>query len=157
MSTEKTLQIDSSKQEDTLKIAEQFGRACKGGEIFLLASDLGGGKTTFTKGLTKGLGSTDIVSSPTFMVSRVYECRGSLKLHHFDFYRLNEGGVVAYELAEILEDKNNVIAIEWGGIVTGVVPQDHITVVMDRTAEGEDARKITVTIPEKFAYMEPLL
>src|SRR5688572_5517582 len=108
MSTAKTCQIESSSYEDTYETGKRFGSRCKGGEVFVLASDLGGGKTTFTKGLAAGLGSLDKVVSPTFTVSRVYKCRDGLYLHHFDFYRLNEPGVVGHELAEVIGDPHAV-------------------------------------------------
>jgi tRNA threonylcarbamoyladenosine biosynthesis protein TsaE len=145
--------IKSSSSEDTVSIGEQLGRRCRGGEVFMLASDLGGGKTTFVKGLAKGLGSRDHVSSPTFMVERVYSCRDDLSLHHFDFYRLQEGGIVARELHEVLDDKTSVIAVEWGQIITDTLPLDHITIRLERQANDEDHRLIQVSCPEKFSYL----
>ena len=153
MNTEKTWQTVSSKPEDTYAIGEQLGRACKGGEVFLLASDLGGGKTTFTKGLAKGLGSEAVVASPTFTVSRVYQCTKKISLHHFDFYRLQTGGMVVHELNEIAEDTNAVIVIEWGEIVSDVIPLEHIKIIFDRMVENEDSRNITITYPSKYGYI----
>lgn len=116
-------------------------------------SDLGGGKTTFTKGLARGLGSDAVVSSPTFTVSRVYECRDNLRLHHFDFYRLQEGGMVGRELDEVVQEDKSVVAVEWGDVVNEVIPTEHIKIKLGRTAEGEDIRVIDVTYPEKFSYI----
>ena len=118
-----------------------------------MSSDLGGGKTTFTKGLAKGLGSTQVVTSPTFMVSQVYECANDMHLHHFDFYRLHEGGVVAYELSEVFEDPIAVVVVEWGDVVSGTIPVEHIELRFDRVADGEDVRGITAKYPPKFAYI----
>lgn len=121
--------------------------------MFLLASDLGGGKTTFTKGLAKGLGSHDVVGSPTFTVNRVYNCRDGIKLYHFDFYRLSEGGMVAYELAEYLNDPMAVIVIEWGDVVSEALPEQRVTIQIERTSEGEDARLVHVSYPDSLAYI----
>ena len=153
MNIAKTWQTESSKQEDTFAIGEQFGRVCRGGEVLLLSSDLGGGKTTFTKGLAKGLGSKDTVTSPTFMVSRVYDCRNNIKLHHFDFYRLSEGGMVGMELEELLADPKAVTVIEWGDVVTDSLPLEHMAIKLERSAAGEDIRKITATVSNKYAYL----
>lgn len=130
-----------------------FGQKCRGGEVFLLASDLGGGKTTFTKGLARGLGSEDVVSSPTFTVNRVYDCRDGMKLYHFDFYRLNEGGMVAHELAEYLGDDKAVIVIEWGDVVSDSLPEKRVTIQIERTKEGEDVRLIKAAIPNELRYL----
>lgn len=119
----------------------------------MLSSDLGGGKTTFTKGLAAGLGSDDVVSSPTFTVSNVYECRDNLTLHHFDFYRLNEAGVVAHELAEVVDDPSVIAVIEWGDIVSEVLPERSIVINFDRSSKGEDVREITINFPEEASYL----
>jgi tRNA threonylcarbamoyladenosine biosynthesis protein TsaE len=149
-----TLQRDSSKSDDTFVCGEQFGRRCRGGELFVLSSDLGGGKTTFTKGLAKGLGSNDVVGSPTFTVSKVYNCRDGIELHHFDFYRLQEGGMVAMELSELIGDPKMVVVVEWGDIIDDQLPPDRIVVRFDRIASNEDGRTITVELPESFAYLK---
>src|SRR5574337_1857893 len=69
-----------------------------------LLSDLGGGKTTFARGLARGLGYTGSVTSPTFTLRQTYICRGGIKLEHFDFYRLNQAGIMADQLAEAQQD-----------------------------------------------------
>jgi tRNA threonylcarbamoyladenosine biosynthesis protein TsaE len=119
----------------------------------LLASDLGGGKTTFTKGLAAGLGSEDNVSSPTFTVNKIYKCRDGLELHHFDFYRLQEAGVVGMELADIIDDPKIISVVEWGDMVTEQLPADRITITFERVATAEDDRSIKIELPEKYAYL----
>ena len=121
--------------------------------MFLLSSDIGGGKTTFTKGLAKGLGCRLVVSSPTFTVSQIYPCRDSLEIHHFDFYRLNDAGVVGYELSESLGDKSVITVVEWGDIVGDIIPHDHITVILNRSIKGENIRNVTITYADKFNYL----
>lgn len=118
-----------------------------------MASDLGGGKTTFTKGLAEGLGSQDKVGSPTFTVSRIYKCRDGLYLHHFDFYRLNEAGVVGHELAEIVDDPSAVIVIEWGDIVNEALPAERITIQINRLPSGQDERCLSVSSPPELYYL----
>ena len=87
------------------------------------------------------------------MVERVYPCRDTISLHHFDFYRLSEGGMAARELQEVLEDPKAVVAVEWGDVVAGVLPLEHIKIILERQAKGEGARAITITFPEKFGYI----
>lgn len=115
-----------------------------------LVSDLGGGKTTFVRSLVKGMGSTDKVASPTFTISREYSA-GDLTLYHFDFYRLHEPGVVANELAEVIDDPQAVVAVEWADIVEDVLPLERLTIRI--TATGENTREFNFAYPEKLAYL----
>src|ERR1700712_1196496 len=116
MSTEQTSQIESTSLQATLDLAAAIGMKLKGGEVIELVSDLGGGKTAFVKGLARGMGSTDVVRSPSFTISNQYKA-GSKTLYHFDFYRLFDPGIMRDELAEILQDPNAVVVVEWASIV----------------------------------------
>ena len=137
---------------DTQTLAEAVGRSLRGREVVELISDVGGGKTTFVKGLAKGLGIHDTVQSPTFTISRVYTARDDLELHHFDFYRLNEAGIVADELAESLHQPNAIVAVEWGEIVHDVLPPQRITVRL--TSLGDNERRITISTPPGLDYLD---
>ena len=153
MSTVMTWQTVSISSDQTEQLGERIGTKLRGGEVIELISDLGGGKTTFTRGLVRGAGSKDKVSSPTFAISREYTAE-KFKIAHFDFYRLNEAGIVADELAEIVADEQYVTVVEWGEIVADVVGEDKMTITLVLQADG--SRKITVTYPEKYTYlMEP--
>lgn len=135
----------SASTEETIAIGEQIGSTLKGGEVIELISDLGGGKTTFVKGLAKGFGSEDPVASPSFTISHVYRCRDNKELHHFDFYRLQDAGVVGSELAEVIGDAQVVTVIEWGDIIHDILPSNRFVVRI--TAVSDTARKITITNP----------
>lgn len=150
MSTVATWQIDSTSSEVTEQLAERLGQSLKGGEIIELISDLGGGKTTFVRGLARGAGSTDRVASPTFTISRVYQA-GKLEIHHFDFYRLGEAGLIAEELAEIISDPHTVTVVEWADIVTDVLPDKRLTITIEKTPT--DGRKLTFRAPESLQYL----
>jgi tRNA threonylcarbamoyladenosine biosynthesis protein TsaE len=145
----------SSSLDDTQALATAFGAALRGHEVIELISDLGGGKTAFVKGMAKGLRIEDTVQSPTYTISRVYEARDNLELHHFDFYRLNEAGVVADELAESSQDPNAIVAVEWGDIVHDVLPLHRVTVRFVNT--GDNTRTITITTPEDDEYLHDAL
>lgn len=97
-----------------------------------------------------GAGSRDKVSSPTFAISREYAAP-KFRIVHFDFYRLNEAGIVADELAEILSDDTYVTVVEWGEIVADVLGGNKITVSLVLQSDG--SRKITVAYPEKYGYL----
>lgn len=98
-------------------------------------SDLGGGKTTFVRGLARGAGSDDAVASPTFTISKVYEAP-KFQIHHFDFYRLHEAGIIADELAEVVHDPGIVTVVEWADVVHHVLPAERLTIAIRQTPEG---------------------
>jgi tRNA threonylcarbamoyladenosine biosynthesis protein TsaE len=142
--------ISSASAEKTEAIAEKIGQKLRGGEVIELVSDLGGGKTTFVRGLARGAGSSDHVASPTFTISREYQA-GKLTFYHFDFYRLNEPGVMASELQELIGDPQAVIIVEWSDIVQHVLPPQHLKIEFTQT--GEIARQLAFSYPKKLAYL----
>ena len=133
-------------------LGERLGVVMSGGEIIELVGDVGAGKTTLTKGIARGLAIDEDVQSPSFTISRVYEARDGLFLAHYDFYRLHDAGIMNSELHETLNDSKTVTVVEWGDIVTGVLPGDrlsiHITPLSETSrkvelkASGEKAAKI---------------
>jgi tRNA threonylcarbamoyladenosine biosynthesis protein TsaE len=142
---------NSTGMEATEKFAEEFGRQLKGGEVIELIGDVGAGKTAFVRGLARGIGSTDRVSSPTFTVSKVYASK-NMNLHHYDFYRLDDLDIITRDLAEVIEDGKNSVVLEWADGVQGVLPHDHISIKIEVT--GEISRALTVTKPEKYDYIK---
>lgn len=150
MNTVKTWQTVSDDSETTEKLAEQIGRRLRGGETLELVSDLGGGKTTFVRGLARGAGSDDKVASPTFTISKVYKT-GKFEMHHFDFYRLPEPGIVADELAELVHDPQVVIVVEWGDSVQHVLPDERLTLRITQTPEG--SRQLDFSVHESLSYL----
>jgi tRNA threonylcarbamoyladenosine biosynthesis protein TsaE len=150
MSTETTWRTGSTSSERTEQLAEKIGRRLRGGEVLELVSDLGGGKTTFTRGLVRGAGSDEKVGSPTFTLSREYKAQ-KFTVAHFDFYRLSEGGIVADELAEYVGDPEYVCVVEWGDIVHDVLPAERLKVSIVRT--GDESRDISFEYPETYGYL----
>jgi tRNA threonylcarbamoyladenosine biosynthesis protein TsaE len=144
------LQLVSNSAEQTENIAHLMGARLRGGEVIELVSDLGGGKTTFTRGLANGADSTDIVSSPTFTVSKVYTTP-KLEIHHFDFYRLGEAGLIAHEVHDLLDDPKVVLVVEWGGVVEHVLPENRVTVTFTKT--DDDLRSVAIDYEDSLDYL----
>lgn len=134
----------------TEQLGEAIGKRLRGGETIELVSDLGGGKTTLVRGLARGFGSRDRVSSPTFTISNEYKS-GDRTLYHFDFYRLGEAGIVADELSEAANDPTASVVVEWGDIVADVLPAARLTIAIK--AVGEEERVLTLTYPTSLAYL----
>ncbi len=131
----------------------RLGSLVRGGEMIELIGDVGAGKTTFTKGLGEGLRVDDDVQSPTFTISREYKARDGLELHHYDFYRLLDPGVVKYELAESVTDPHVITVVEWGETAQDVLPDERVSLHFTYTPESE-ARECEASIPEKYRYLQ---
>lgn len=148
--------IDSNSAEQTQQFGERLAGLITGGMIIELASDLGGGKTTFVQGLARGLGYKDEVTSPTFTLSRVYKLADGRELHHYDLYRLGQAGAVGDELTEDMADETYITVIEWADIVSSDLPPDRLKIVFNLT--GDNARQLVITSggPRSDSVLEQL-
>lgn len=125
-----------------------LAKQLRGGDVIELIGDVGAGKTTFTKGLAAGLGINEDVQSPTFTISRLYDAKAGLKLAHYDFYRLQDAGIMADELSDAINDQAAVVVVEWGDAVADVLPKDRITIQIQAISEEE--RQLTVSSPRSL-------
>ena len=125
--------------EDTRDLARALAPYVRGGDVVLLAGDVGTGKTTFTQGFGDALGVTEPITSPTFILMRRYE--GRLPLVHVDVYRLEHlQEVLDLGLAEMLDD-GGVALIEWGDVVAPALPADFLEIRFEYDA-GDDDRQV---------------
>jgi len=146
------LVIMSNSEKQTVCIGKQIGGLLRGGEIILLDSDLGGGKTALTRGLAEGIGSGDEVTSPTFAINQTYIGK-KLEIHHYDLYRLDTLGETKYEMQEFLKEPNSVVVIEWPGLAENMLANtDKITIKIDRQKSSENDRLITIEYPDSLKY-----
>ena len=135
---------ESNTPQETFELGKRLGAEAKPGQVYCLDGDLGVGKTVFTQGFARGLGITGPVNSPTFTIVQQYE-EGRLPLYHFDVYRIGD----ISEMDEIgYEDcfyGDGVSLVEWGGLIEEILPEDVITVKIEKDLEkGFDYRRITV-------------
>lgn len=137
------MKYEITSTEDMQALGEKLAASLKGGEVIELIGDVGAGKTTFTKGLAKGLGVSDDVQSPSFTLSRQYEADGGLMLSHYDFYRLSDPGILALELADIMSQPGNITVVEWADIVEGVLPENRITIKISSPTETDRSVEIS--------------
>lgn len=144
------LRVITKNADETVALASEIGQRLRGGETIELLSDLGGGKTTFVRGLATGIGSQDQVSSPSFTLNNVYRS-DRLTLNHFDFYRLNGAGIMAEELSEIISDREAVVVIEWADVVKSVLPGDRLTIKINSLSEAE--RQLVFDCPNSLTYL----
>lgn len=127
-----TVISDSTAQ--TEQIGEQLARQLRGTEVIALFGGLGMGKTAFTRGLARGLGVTDGVSSPTFAL--VNEYSGRVPVYHFDMYRVQSwDDLYSTGFFDYLD--NGVLVIEWSENIEGALPDTAIRVTIARGAHDE--------------------
>ncbi|MGH9185815.1 MAG: tRNA (adenosine(37)-N6)-threonylcarbamoyltransferase complex ATPase subunit type 1 TsaE [Acidimicrobiales bacterium] len=130
--------------DDTRKLAAALAELTRPGDVILLGGDLGAGKTAFAQGLARGLGVTESVTSPTFMLARQY--LGRLVLHHLDVYRLDHmEELFDIGLPELL-DEGAVTVIEWGDAIAAALPPDYLEIkfAFDDDDASDDNRALTL-------------
>ncbi len=138
-------------EKATEELGFKVGSRLRGGEIIELISDLGGGKTTFVRGLARGAGSKEHVTSPTFTIRNDYKA-GKIKIAHFDFFRLdNDPGILSDLLAEAISDPDSVVVIEWADVLHGVLPREHVKLELSVT--GYQERIARVFYPAELDYL----
>jgi tRNA threonylcarbamoyladenosine biosynthesis protein TsaE len=136
----------------TRALAERLAAASRPGDLLCLVGDLGAGKTQFAKGFAVGLGISDVVSSPTFVLMTEYE--GRLPLFHLDLYRLDDAADAM--AGGLLDDRQaeGVVLVEWAERLGPALPVARLEVLIDGT--GDEARHITLrTEDQDYArYLE---
>lgn len=126
--------------ESMQEFGARVGQSLHGGEVIELIGDVGAGKTTFVKGLAWGMGIEESVQSPSFTIGRVYDAVSGLRLVHYDFYRLQDAGIMVAELDDVLNDKTAVVVVEWAEAVAHVLPDDRLTMTI--TPDSQDEREL---------------
>ena len=142
------MEILTHSPAETEAVGAALAKVLTPGAVIAYRGDLGAGKTAFTRGLARGLGYADPVTSPTYTIVNEY-LGGRLPLFHFDMYRLRS----ADDLWDIGWDdyleRGGVCAVEWSENVTEAL-EDPITVNIEKT--GEDSRRITVEGVDERAF-----
>ena len=125
---------------ETEAVGAALGAIIPAGTILAYKGDLGAGKTAFTRGLARGLGCTDLVTSPTYTIVNEY-LSGRLPLFHFDMYRLASSEDLWDIGWEDYLDRNGVCAVEWSENVEDAL-EGAVSVTIEKL--GEEARRITL-------------
>ena len=133
--------------EETEKIGAALGKILPAGAVIAYRGDLGAGKTAFTRGLARGLGYKEPVTSPTYTIVNEY-LGGRLPLFHFDMYRLASSDDLWDIGWEDYLDRGGICAVEWSENVADAL-ENAITVCIEKT--GENSRRITVEGGETLA------
>ena len=128
--------ITTTSEKETQRFGQGFVRHLKGGEVIGLIGELGSGKTTFVKGLAKGLGIKELITSPTFVLLKDYG-----KLVHIDLYRLKKPSEIkTLGLEDYLGRPDKICVIEWAERIKKYLPKKTKFIEFDFV--NEKTRKI---------------
>ena len=133
--------------EQTEEIGCALGKVIKPGAVIAYRGDLGAGKTAFTRGLARGLGAKDLVTSPTYTIVNEY-LGGRLPLFHFDMYRLASSDDLWDIGWEDYLEREGVCAVEWSENVADAM-ENAVTVTIEKL--GENTRRITIEGGQGYA------
>lgn len=135
----KEFEIITHSADETSAIANKLGQLVTKGTVITLEGDLGAGKTTFTKGLAKGLGIERNVNSPTFTIIKEY--KGRLPLYHMDVYRVED----EYEDLGFQEyfEGEGVTVVEWAHLIADQLPKELVAIHI--FYQGDQERRIVLT------------
>ena len=141
------MEFTTNSPAQTEAVGEALGRVLLAGTVLAYRGDLGAGKTAFTRGLARGLGAAEPVTSPTYTIVNEY-LSGRIPLFHFDMYRLkNSDDLFDIGWDDYLE-RGGVCAVEWSENVADAM-ENAIFVTIEKTGEG--TRRITVEGGRNFA------
>ena len=132
--------FQTNSPEETEALGEKLAQQLKPGTVIAFTGDLGAGKTAFTRGLARGLGSSDRVTSPTYTIVNEY-LGGKMPLFHFDMYRLGSSDELFDIGWEDYLQRGGICAVEWSENVSDAMT-GALFVTIEKT--GEDSRRITI-------------
>jgi tRNA threonylcarbamoyladenosine biosynthesis protein TsaE len=141
----------SRSPEQTRRIGARLGALLRSGDVLALSGDLGAGKTTFVQGIAQGWGSSDNVSSPTFVLVNVYRRADGGRLHHMDAYRIQS----ALEAEDLDIDEmlaSGALIVEWAERIQSALPEDFLAVEMS-WADEEQRNMVFIPHGKKYETM----
>lgn len=145
------LRLKSHSPEQTQLLGSKLGTLAQSGDVFLLAGNLGAGKTCLVQGIAHGLDVKEYAFSPSFVIIREYH--GRLPLFHIDFYRLDHIEEIASLGLEEYLYGNGVCVIEWAEKGAPELPDDNLRIELNYIPDCETERTIILK-PEGRRYLE---
>ena len=142
-----TMEFITNSPEETEKVGAALGKILSPGTVLAYRGDLGAGKTAFTRGLARGLGYAEPVTSPTYTIVNEY-LGGRLPLFHFDMYRLRSSDDLWDIGWDDYLDRGGVCAVEWSENVDDAM-ENAVYVTIHKT--GETSRRIVIEGGENLA------
>lgn len=122
-------------ETEMIKYGKKLAQSLQAPQVLELLGDVGAGKTTLTRGIATGLGVQEPVSSPSFTISKEYQGK-KYRLVHYDFYRLNDPGIMAEDLLDSVSDNNTITIVEWGESIRDVLPENRLRITIKNLDEN---------------------
>lgn len=128
-------------EAEMLEFGRNYAKKIKAPKVIELVGDVGAGKTTFVRGLAEGLGVKEPITSPSFTISKEYAFNDGI-LIHYDFYRLEDPGLMMGDLEEAMMDEKAIIVVEWADSVENILPADRDRIEIKYLDDGGREIKI---------------
>ena len=122
-------------EAEMVEYGKKLAQSLQAPQVLELLGDVGAGKTTLTRGIASGLGVQEPVSSPSFTISKEYQGK-KYRLVHYDFYRLNDPGIMAEDLLDSVSDSNTITIVEWGESIRDVLPENRLKITIKNLDEN---------------------
>lgn len=146
--------IESNSPEYTIKIGNNLAKLLSKGDVVVLSGDLGAGKTKFVEGFLHNFGLQDEISSPTFNIINEYISSDN-NIYHFDVYRLEDSDEF-YAIGGEEYFEKGICLIEWGELISDVLPKDYIHVTINKDSNNEDLRIFEFEVNDDSKYINVL-
>ena len=127
-------------EEELIDFGRELGEKITAPCVIELIGDVGAGKTTFTRGLARGLGVAEPITSPSFTISKSYAYKNGV-LSHYDFYRLPDPGIMSEDLAESIADPHTITVVEWANTIQDILPPNRL--IYEITTNDDGTRTLT--------------
>jgi tRNA threonylcarbamoyladenosine biosynthesis protein TsaE len=146
------IEINTYSEKDTLRLGKKIGSLAWPGMIILLEGDLGTGKTVLTRGLARGLGIEEPITSPTYTL--IHQYQGRLPLYHFDIYRLNDAEEM-YDLGyEDFFYGQGVTVVEWPERIEYLRPHEYLGISIEKVPDNSVDKRNIRMVPVGRIYEE---
>ena len=146
--------IKSNSPEITLKIGESLATLLSKGDIAVLTGELGSGKTKFVEGFLQNYNLQDEISSPTFNIVNEYSSSDT-SIYHFDVYRLEDSDEF-YAIGGEEYFEKGICLIEWGELISDVLPKDYIHITIHKDSIDENSRIFEFKTEDNSKYIDIL-
>ena len=122
-------------ETEMIEYGKKLAQSLQAPQVLELLGDVGAGKTTLTRGIADGLGVQEPVSSPSFTISKEYQGT-KYRLVHYDFYRLNDPGIMSEDLLDSISDDKTITIVEWGESIRDVLPENRLKITIKNLDEN---------------------
>ena len=148
------INIKSNNTTDTLKLGQSLSKLLSKGDIVVLSGELGSGKTKFVEGFLQNYGLENEISSPTFNIVNEYSSSDTY-IYHFDVYRLEDSDEF-YAIGGEEYFEKGICLIEWGELISDVLPKDYIHITIHKDSIAENSRVFEFKTEDNSKYIDIL-